>query len=733
MSYRRLFAASVLAATLCACRGAVGPSIPQGNLGSAREASAAGLASIGFKPLGPTHMTSGRQPNSGKVNAYASDPKNPNLIFLASGRGTGLETYSSAGIYRTANGGLSWQPVITGLTDTSGLIASVVNALWMDPSNPSILLAGTEYDGIFRSTNGGAAWHNVYRSTQATQFAPIGSKLYATSAAGVLVSQDAGETWAISLAGVQPTALGSASNAASSVLYAGTTLGVIEVLQGNTWRKVSTLPFNSKTHTEGSTPAIHQLAVDPQTPSNVYASTNDGRWDQALFGSTNGGKTWDAVLKKLIYEYGLGAQAIAFSLAHPHRLYIGTDGAFLFIDGSGAVTQLNQAALLSVIDLRDLWISPGNGDDNCTVASDQGLDRVTNCSTQSNFPTDNVVSSSIAIGLARHFAISPNGSTLFVSLQDFDSHVSFNGGTSWTETKYYEDGFNELRPENPSVCYVLDEAYGLNVSSDGCHTFARPTVAQRSIVPSRLMIEPIAFDPKNPLIMYLLSGPIEAPGITGPRAILRTTDGGSTFTKEPWPFVHAGTIVVDARSGSHIIVSDLKSRGSTISATFDGGKTWISAKGVPRSAFWYAVTISPVNGQTVLASSVDSSANVYVLRSVDGGRTFVRTQTVTSAPALAGRIDPERDNESAGGAAAFLYSPVREIRYNQDRKRGVADAVLTTLRGAFLSGDNGSTWQRVDGHTIAHSFWGVRWRVGYLYLGSDGQGLLRSDAPVQNP
>jgi hypothetical protein len=74
---------------------------------------------------------------------------------------------------------------------------------------------------------------------------------------------------------------------------------------------------------------------------------------------------------------------------------------------------------------------------------------------------------------------------------------------------------------------------------------------------------------------------------------------------------------------------------------------------------------------------------------------------------------------------------VREIRYNQDHRTGVSDAVLTTLRGAFISADDGSTWQRIDNATIAHSFWGVRWNAGYLYLGSDGQGLLRSVAAVQ--
>jgi hypothetical protein len=747
MSHPRFLAACLVFAVLTACHGTGSQSIPATAPDAARfaPASAGASATIRFQALGPTHMTSGGYPNSGKVNAYAVAANNPNLIYVASGRGTGLETYSSAGIYRTSNGGTSWQAIVSGLTDTSGMIASVVNGLWIDPNDASTLLAGTEYDGIFRTHDGGATWHNVYRTTQATQFAAIGTALYATSAAGVLVSNDDGATWSVSLGGVQPTAFGAASNKAGSALYAGTTLGVVEVLQGGKWSVVSTLPFTPNTNTEGSTPAVHQLAVDPAAPSTVYASTNDGEWDQDLFASTNGGKTWVAVAKQAIYNYGLGSQAIAFSLVHPHRLYIGADGAFYYISATGTQNpQAYQAASVSVIDIRDIWVEPGTGDDNCVLASDQGLDRVTACSSPTRNPVDHVVSSSVATGLARHFAISPAGTTLFVSLQDFDSHISFDGGKSWAETNYYEDGFNELRPGNPQACYVLDEAVGLSVSQDGCHTFANPSSAQAAIVPSRLMSAPIAFDPKNPQIMYLLSGPIEAPGITGVRAIFRTADGGTTFTQEPWPFVHAGTIVVDQRDGKHIVVSDLKTHGSSLSTTFDGGRTWTVAKGVPATAFWYTAAFSPVNGQTVLASSVDASNNVYVLRSTDGGRTFVRTAVVTNAPALRGRVDADRfprlhargreDRDADGDASpepAFLYSPVREIHYNQDQTKGVADVALTTLRGAFLSTDDGSTWNRIDKQTIAHSFWGIRWRAGYLYLGSDGQGLLRSSAAVQ--
>jgi hypothetical protein len=155
------------------------------------------------------------------------------------------------------------------------------------------------------------------------------------------------------------------------------------------------------------------------------------------------------------------------------------------------------------------------------------------------------------------------------------------------------------------------------------------------------------------------------------------------------------------------------------------------------------MTISPANGKTVLASSMDAQNNVFVLRSTDGGATFKKVAVVTNAPLIRGRIGREgnallrrsgaRPQRERGGeeGQAFVYSPEREIKYNQDVSTGTPDAVITTLRGAFLSTDNGSKWQRIDTGLIAHSFWGIRWVGGYLYLASDGQGVVRSTSIVQ--
>lgn len=690
-------------------------------------------------------MQSSGVAESGKVNALAVDPSNPKVIYTASGRGTGLETYSSAGIYGTTDGGSHWRPLDTGLTDPSGFISSVVNALWLDPAQPHIVLAATEYGGIFRSTDGGASWSNVFRTTLATQFVAYGGVVYASTAAGILASRDDGAMWKVQLGGTAtryPRALDAVNGSAGKAFFAGMSDGTMYALVSGTWTKTGTLPYTSKTGTDGSQHDVHQVAIDPLAPSTIYASENDGRWDQDLYASTDGGHHWTKVAPYLskypYYDLGLGTQAIAFSQVHPHQLYVGQDGLFYFIVGDGSShPPLIGITNLSVIDIRDAWVQPNGKDDRCWIASDQGLDDVPACSTYFKTPMDDVVSKTVATGLARRFIVSPNGQTVVVSLQDFDSHETFDGGATWSaDTKgfsFYEDGFNELKPGNANICYVFDEATGFEVSTNGCHSYASPSRQAKKLFSSRLMTTPIAFDSSDANRIYLAVGSIVGAGLPVSRhGVFTTSDNGVTFRQLAWPLDYPGMIVVDQRNAQHILVGDLnRLKASSIEVTSNGGKTWTTSAGVPPTAFWYATAISPVNGKVVLATSVDASSNVFVLRSADGGLHFKKIAVVTNAPLLRGPIDPDLRRDAPQLPPAYVYSPARQILFNPSVTQGTSDVVLTTLNGAYLSTNLGGTWRRLDGNLITHSFWGIRWNAGYLYLGSDGQGVVKSTSPVQ--
>ncbi len=83
-------------------------------------------------------------PAGGQIYALAIDPTTPDTLYV--GR--------YGGVSKSINGGDSWTPVNTGLTNTD------VRALAIDPSTPTTFYAGT-YGGVFKSTNGGGNWTAV--------------------------------------------------------------------------------------------------------------------------------------------------------------------------------------------------------------------------------------------------------------------------------------------------------------------------------------------------------------------------------------------------------------------------------------------------------------------------------------------------------------------------------------------------------------------------------------------
>src|SRR6266700_776438 len=73
-------------------------------------------------------------------------------MYVGSGGDGYLGPASVSGVYKTTDGGSTWAAANTGLTD------ALIETLWLDPSNPNTVLAGTQKGGIFRSADAGAHW-----------------------------------------------------------------------------------------------------------------------------------------------------------------------------------------------------------------------------------------------------------------------------------------------------------------------------------------------------------------------------------------------------------------------------------------------------------------------------------------------------------------------------------------------------------------------------------------------
>jgi hypothetical protein len=136
-----------------------------------------------------------------------------------------------------------------------------------------------------------------------------GSTLYSLTPSGVFKSSDSGSSWTAvgTTAGVNVIALDTAS---ASTLYAGTAHGVVKTTDGGqTWNQAGLVNI-----------AITVLAIDPQTPSTLYASGNG----DSIYKSVDGGATWTSA--SLAIPSGAPIAFVTVDPLTPSALYVMTGG-----------------------------------------------------------------------------------------------------------------------------------------------------------------------------------------------------------------------------------------------------------------------------------------------------------------------------------------------------------------------------------------------------------------------
>ena len=146
-------------------------------------------------------LSSAGLPNE-RVQTIAIDPTNSQTLYLGTITPNGVQ---SVGVFKSVDGAATWNPVNVGLIDPLTLAEPVdIEALAIDPSNPSTILAGSRFSEIYKSEDGAATWtpvtlggFNVSLEVSAFSFDPAnpGAVLAATTQ-GLLISTDDGDDWA---------------------------------------------------------------------------------------------------------------------------------------------------------------------------------------------------------------------------------------------------------------------------------------------------------------------------------------------------------------------------------------------------------------------------------------------------------------------------------------------------------------------------------------------------------
>ena len=252
------------------------------------------------------------------IGAIAVAASDPNIVYVSSGEGLHRPDLSVGnGIYKSTDAGKTWTH-LAGLTD-----GQQIPALAVDPRDPNHVLAAvlghpygpSEERGIYRSTDGGQSWQKVVSKDENTGGSDVEidpsnpDTIYASmwevregpwednnnfngTNGGLFKSTDNGSTWH-QLTGGLPKDLAQINVAVapsdSRRLYAtiAAASGKLSVYRsddaGENWTQITTDPRASGRIGGGDLPIPR---VDPKNPDLVYVAST------VTMRSSDGGKTW---------------------------------------------------------------------------------------------------------------------------------------------------------------------------------------------------------------------------------------------------------------------------------------------------------------------------------------------------------------------------------------------------------------------------------------------------------
>jgi photosystem II stability/assembly factor-like uncharacterized protein len=230
------------------------------------------------------------------------------------------------GLYRSSDGGLSWEPAFVSLNLTSPLSAFTV-ALSPDYQTDRTVYVGVS-GAVLSSRDGGESWqiHSLRTPpplvcclTPSPDFTRDGVILAGTAEDGILRSGDGGrrwEWWNFGLLDLHVLCLGiSPDFAADQTVFSGTESGLFRSTNGGrAWREVTLAP--------GISP-VTCLALSPQFASDgvVFAGTEE----DGLFYSSDRGGSWTR-LGANIFDEPINGILLASTSKRPLLLRVLTSG-----------------------------------------------------------------------------------------------------------------------------------------------------------------------------------------------------------------------------------------------------------------------------------------------------------------------------------------------------------------------------------------------------------------------
>lgn len=596
-----------------------------------RSSPAAAVGTLAWGALGPAPIGTssyswnwgGKVPYGGRVTAIAPHPEDPRTAYVG----------TLGGVWKTTNDGATWTPLFQ---DQASL---AIGDVAVDPSRPEVVFAGTGEAssrrsylgaGIFRSPDGGATWEKVGGSSldschvNEIAIEPAEGRIVVVTAdgdgrcagAGLWRSADGGATFEQELVGGKPTDVAVAPNN-GAVWFAGFHGNGIwrSADSGATWTRLPGVP----TLNTGRVELDVQPAEGAPTQVVYAAVASSGGILYGVYRSDDSGATW-RVLEEPRDSCGFQCNydlALAVHPEDPDRASFG--GIYLNQYVSGRATSVGWDEIhvdfhaLEFDARRRLWVG---GDGGIYRTGDGG-------STFSN------LNAGLNTNLVYPGISGAHRGPLYAGFQDNGSAV-YEGAAGWRLVSG-GDGFSTAsNPADPEVAYTTYQYGNVMKIVDGV-TCPRPAVNGLTSGEGKApFMSTIAMHPRDDNVAY-----------AGARRVFKTTNADSTGCEETtWAPVgdDLDSFVVAIAPAPSRPAAIYAATSGGLWVTKDS-RTWADASsGVP-AGLVTDVAVHPTAPRRAWAAAAGFGTG-HVFRTTDFGRTWVDVSgNLPDAPAGAVVVD----------------------------------------------------------------------------------------------
>ena len=553
--------------------------------------------------------------------------------------GVRADPVAAGELYRSTDGGDSWQRLDTGIPPTVGGEPLALSALIF--AHDGSVLAGVYYGveegagAVYRSVDGGDTWQPVGSGLDATSVlalttAPVGSMAFYAGTEGGLWQIEVAQggpaepgTWegngprggrSLTLAVSPDFANDGLAFTGEWIQHKGGGQSGLGILrsddEGQTWQ-----PSSSGTENIAYSSALHDFAFSPDfaTDRIVFAATWGG-----LFRSTDGGQTWPWVSRLYTGPFGsIGSVAVAPDFGSSGHVLATSGWGGVYVSQDGGI---HWTANYSMPVSGPVAYSPAFADDGTAfVTGWYGLYRTADeGASWAHVLTATITSLAVSPGFAADGTVLAGG---------YEVYISHDGGTSWISVTLPITSvlISDLAvsPEFATDQTVFaGTSAGLYGSYDGGLTWA--PVAGYPGLPVRAL----AISPGWPAHGVLLAGT--------DLGVYRTTDGGVTWhLAQELTTLSSGPVALSP--DEELLIAGGYRHG--VYGSVDGGASW-SALGM-QPAVYYGITslaISPAypSDRTLFAAMVSQETiGANIQRSRDGGAVWEQVYSTGYIPSLA--------------------------------------------------------------------------------------------------